>query len=235
MVALVAGLLAVAGLAVLGGAGLFRPSTYRLAITLPAATPSPAKIASTPPAPPCWYNTTPAKAQYNTADAAVVKNDDFGPSLAPKSLPAVPLKGYVAPRSLVRSVVCAEWRALRTRPNQALATVTVMFPQLRSYYGASQVTQLGMLSDHGDWTEARLVFVGAESLPPHQYTMGMNYQARPKAPPVFITYARATGWYLTVPFGNTTLYLRIACGGQPSFDMRGERYRALLVQDYPLG
>lgn len=233
LVALVA--LALLGGFVTGGYGILSHPYGQTKFSLSAVPPTQRQSKPNPVAPPCWYNTTPGAVQYDTGNAAVVTNRFFGASLAPKSLPLVKPNGYVPSKNVIRSVVCAEWNALRHRPEQALATTTVVFPQLRSYYGSSWVTQLGMLSDHGDWANANLVFIPAQAPPPHTYSMGMDYHvAGANAPPqVFMTHAHITGWYLTVPFHGYTLWIRIGCGGQPSFNAQG-RYQALLQQYYPL-
>lgn len=197
------------------------------ALTVPTLTPSPSSR-------PCWTDIAPHKVHYDT-DAAVTANGFFGRTLAPKSLPAIPADGYIPPKGIISTVVCNEWNALQERPNQALATTAVALPNLdRRYYRASWVTQLGLLADHGDWENANLIFVPAQSPPPRDYTMGMDYRYRAAganaSPRVFVTRAHLTGWYLTVPFGRYILYLRIDCGGQPAFDLH--RYQVLL-QHYP--
>ena len=223
--------LALLGAIPTGGYGMLRapehPPKFSLSVEVPAS-PS-----VKPPPEPCYDNVTPGPVHYDTSDASVVRNREFGKTLAPRALPPVKPRGYVPSGSVIRYVVCAEWNALRHRPQQALATATVALPQYRNYFGSSWPTQLGMLSDHGDWGNANLVFVNAQAPPPHPNTMGMNYATGPRAPPqVFMTNARTTGWYLTVPFGNYTLYLRVVCGGQPTFNLY-TRYQALLRQYYP--
>jgi hypothetical protein len=234
---IIAALALIAGLAV-GSHGFFHGPALNTTLSIEDNEVSvPAEpIPSIEPAP-CWEEVSPAQVKYDIEAAAT---RSFGNTLAPAALPLVRPESYTPSREIVMETVCNEWRALRTRPAQTSATAHVALPEHRDYYGDSQVSQLGMLSSQGDWNKANLTFVDSKSPPPFKYTMGMDYHLgeASASPTVFLIHARTTGWYLTVPFLNGyTLYLRVACGGQPNFthnpNMQDSRYLAL--QNYPTG